>query len=219
LVADYGMKFFAEGLPQLGVVNLNLQLESLLNGCSLSTTEGDHHARLRHDDEIVSIPLPLSASSTETLTYPGKPSVVTVRISASSSKSNNEPQPLLSAGDFQEQARVLCALCRRQIFKSDRMRWKDLPSESWVEFSDYWLCHPGHSHSPPHSHSYHSHKNKTHPINPIPVLKPTPGTSLLGLTYVLVDLLDTQDIVIKVLFSAAYLGLKESVSLFNTGRR
>jgi HECT-like Ubiquitin-conjugating enzyme (E2)-binding len=213
------MKFFAEGLPRLGVVNLNLQLEPPSNGYSLSTIEGDHHARLRRGDEAISIPLPLAASSTETFTYSNMSSIVTTRISAARSKSSSEPQPLLSASDFQEQPRVLCASCRRQILKLDPIRWKDLPSENWIEFSDYWLCHPGHSHSLSHSHSHHIQENKSHQINPIPILKPTPGTSLLGLTFVLVDSSDTQNITIKVTLPDAYFGLKESISLSNTGRR
>lgn len=210
------MKFFAEGLPRLGVVNLNIQFESPLNGCSLSTVEGDQHALLRCGNEVISIPLPLAATSTETFTYPDKSSIVTTRILASGSEKNMEPQPLLSASDLQEQSRVLCTSCGRQILKPMPKRWKELPSESWVEFSDYWLCHPGH-HSL--SHSHHMHKNKSQPINPIPLLKPTPGISLLGLTFVLVDPSDAQRITIKVTLPCDHLGPKESISLSITGRR
>ena len=154
------MKFFAEGLPRLGVVNLQIELDtSSTDSTSIFTTEGDVNVVLQHNGEL-SVPLPFPASSTETLKFSSKKSIITARIPTTRSFNNDEPLTLLSAEDIQTQwsqgATLSCSACHGKILTSPQMRWKDLPSDSWVEFSDYWLCHSGNSSLPfpfPYAHT------------------------------------------------------------------
>ena len=189
------MKFFAEGLPRLGVVNVQIELDSpSSHSISVSTTVGEFNIVLRHDGEVI-VPLPFDASSTETLTIPPEKSVITVRVPTVRSTSYAEPLPLLSAEDIQTQrsqgTTLSCASCHKKILCRSQMRWKDLPSDSWIEFSDYWLCHPGNSHS-------HSHAHAHTPTPVLPTLKAAPGTVLVGLTSLLIHHDDSLNITVKV---------------------
>ena len=217
------MKFFAEGLPRLGVVNLQIELDTPSTDLtSISTTEGDVNVALQHDGEL-SVPLSSPASSTETVKFSSNKSIIIARIPTTRSPNNDEPLPLLSAEDIQTQwsqgATLSCSACHGKILTSPQTRWKDLPSDSWVEFSDYWLCHSGKSHS--HSHS------RPHTSAPVlPTIRTAPGTALVGLTSLLIHPDNSQNITIKVyshppLFhpSRWIVGLKESTSLPNTERR
>src|SRR5271170_4777257 len=91
------MKFFAEGLPRLGVVNLQVQLDGPSNETSsISTTEGDVTVTLHNDGVELYIPLPFPPSKTETLIFPPKQSIITSRISTLRSASAEDLKPLLS---------------------------------------------------------------------------------------------------------------------------
>jgi hypothetical protein len=190
------MKFFAEGLPRLGVVNLQIELNtSSTDPTSIFTTEGDVNVVLQHNGEL-SVRIPFQASSTETLKFSSKKPIINARIPTGRSTNNGEPLALLSAEDIQTQwsqgATLSCSACHNKLLTSPQMRWKDLPSDSWVEFSDYWLCHPGNSHS-------HSHTHTSVPVRP--TLKTSPGTALVGLTSFLFHPDNLQNITIKVLLT------------------
>jgi hypothetical protein len=197
------MKFFAEGLPRLGIVNLQIHLDaSPVSHLTLSVTAGDQKAVLCHGEESFVLGLPAPASSTEKFTYPAGQSEITSRISTERSTSNEESTSLLSAEDiaskWQQGARLSCRNCHQDILSNPQMRWKDLPSESWAEYSDYWLCHPGGSHSHSHSHSHISRSPEPRTNHPIPNLTARPGLGLVGLTSILVDPKDLQNILLKV---------------------
>lgn len=216
------MKFLAEGFPRLGVVNLQIELDTpSTDSTSILTTEGDVNVVLQHDGEIT-LPLSFPASSTKFLKFSSQKSIITARIPVTRFLNNDEPLSLLSAEEIQTQwsqgAALSCSACHRKVLISPQMRWKDLPSDSWVEFSDYWLCHSGNSHSHSQSHS--------HTFTPVlPTLRATPGTALVGLTSLLVHPDNSQKITIKVHFpplfhpSSWIVGLKESTSLPYTERR
>jgi hypothetical protein len=214
------MKFFAEGLPRLGIVNLQIRLDARpASHISLSVTAGEQKAILCHGKETSVLALPSPSSATETFTYPPGQSEIALRMSTERSNCNEEYTPLLSAEDvrskWQQGAKLSCRNCHQDILSNPQMRWKDLPSESWAEYSDYWLCHPGGSH--PHSHS-HSHTPQTSEpgtnIHLIPNLAARPGIGLVGLTSILFDPKDIQNILFKVYFLfLSPFGLKESTSL------
>jgi hypothetical protein len=189
------MKFFAEGLPRLGIINVYVELDSIPNeSTNLLTTAGDINVVLQHNANEVIIPIPFPASSTETLNFPSKNVIASFRIQTVRSNTNEEPQQLVSADDIQKQwsqgAILSCRVCHRQLLTSPQIRWKDLPSDSWIEFSDYWLCHSGSIHS--HSHSHQSQ------VPVFPHVKSRPETVLLGLTSLLLHPNDPQNIMIKV---------------------
>ena|SRR5271170_5073499 len=196
------MKFFAEGLPRLGVVNLQVQLDGPSNETSsISTTEGDVTVTLHNDGVELYIPLPFPPSKTETLIFPPKQSIITSRISTLRSTSAEDPKSLLSAEEFETHYSRLgtlsCVSCHTPIVTTKQLRFKDLPSDSWLEFSDYWLCHPSHSHS--HTHT-HTHSETQIPPPKLPTIKSNPGTALLGLTSLVLNSKDVQNVTIKVTF-------------------
>src|ERR1700721_423708 len=142
------MKFFAEGLPRLGVVNLQLQLQTPSNSSTtVSTTAGREHAVLSHDGEVSTLLLPCAASSQDTCTFTSGQLIIKPRILTSPTKDSVETVPLLSADDIGTHwslgAKLSCAYCHRVLVNDRQIRWKDLPSDSWLEYSDYWLCHSG----------------------------------------------------------------------------
>jgi hypothetical protein len=212
------MKFFAEGLSRLGVVNLQIELDKpSTDSTSIFTTEGDVNVVIQHDGEL-RVPLSFPAASSEILKFSSNKSIITARIPTARSPNIGEPLTLLSAEDIQAQwsqgATLSCSACHRKTLTSPRMRWKDLPSDSWVEFSDYWLCHSGNS----HSHSK-SHPHASTPI--LPSLRATLETALVGLTSLLIHPDNSQNVTIKVHLhpSLWIVGLKESTSLPTTERR
>lgn len=190
------MKFFAEGLPKLGVVNLEVELDTPVDEyTTLSTSNGGSNVVLQHRNETQILPLPLPTPSTQTFTFPPSESIISARIPTVPSKVVTEPTLLVSAEDIRNRwtcgGKVSCSSCHKTFVEGREMKWKDLPSESWQEYADYWLCHrQSHSHS--HSHSL-SHESPT-----IPVLKASPATALVGVTFLLVHPDDTQNLHIKV---------------------
>ena len=193
------MKFFAEGLPKLGVVNLEVELDTPVDKyITLSASNGGSNVVLQHQNETQIINLPLPTPSTQTFTFPPGEWIISARIPTVPSKVGTEPTPLVSAEDIRNRwtcgGKVSCSSCHKPFVEGREMKWKDLPSESWQEYADYWLCHRhSHSHSNSHSHS-HSHEPPT-----IPVLKASPGTALVGVTFLLAHPDDTQNLQIKVL--------------------
>jgi HECT-like Ubiquitin-conjugating enzyme (E2)-binding len=187
------MKFFAEGLPRLGVVNLHVALNSAsTEATSITTTEDDTTIILQHQHEEFVILLPSSPSATETIPLPPGKSIITSRLSISRPPTDDQLLPLLSANDVlplgSQGTTLSCVDCRKSQLVTPQMRWKDLPSDSWVELSDYWLCHSGSTHS--HNHEHHT------PV--LPTLKTRPGTVLVGLTSLLLHPDDLPNITIKV---------------------
>jgi len=201
------MKFFTEGLPRLGVINLQLDLQSASNRSStLSTTSGNATATLHHQDEQeADIVLPSPASVTQTFTFSSGQSIVTARIPCLPTTVAEDLLPLVSADDIQARwnmkARIRCSGCLREVVGNREMRWKDLPSDSWVEYSDYWLCHPhtsttdSHSHGHGHTHN-HSHDH-SHALQ-LPTIKAILGIGLIGLTSLLMHPQDIFQFQLKV---------------------
>lgn len=186
------MNFFAEGLPRLGVINLQLSLRTTsTSSTTLSTTSHNATAVLLDEGQQVNILLPLDASVTETFSFPAGKSVVTARIPCLATNINEDVKALISADDFQggRRAEVCCSVCYQQVFRDREMRWKDLPSDSWVEYSDYWLCHP-HPHS--HDGDTHSHSHANSQPLQLPTIKAMKGTALIGLTSLLLHPQDIQ---------------------------
>jgi hypothetical protein len=197
------MKFFAEGLPRLGIVNLQILLDDYpVSDITLSVTAGVSRAVLCNDKQTFVLDLPLRSSLTETFTYQPGQTDITARISTERSVLNEELAPVLSAEQFSSKwsqgAKLTCRECHQNILTNPQMRWKDLPSESWAEYSDYWLCHPGGSHSHNHSHTTQTSEEKIN-NHPIPNLTARLGVSLVGLTSILLDAKDLQNMFIKVL--------------------
>ena len=194
------MKCFAEGLPRLGVLNVRVDLCDAITSPGpsviISTTHGSDEIQIRYGDEVVTFRVPLRVSSTTSFSVSTDlRSSITSRISAIPSSEFREPT-LVSADEVQTMwsngATISCS-CGKILVSNHELRWKDLPSSSWLEFSDYWHCHSGHFHS--HSHET-SHSAKQIPA----VLKASPATALVGPTFLLFHPHDTQNVTIKVLF-------------------
>lgn len=195
------MRFFGEGLPKLGVVNLELELDAPANeSTTISTSTGGSNVVLQNNAEPQIIPLPSPTPSTQTFTFPPNQSKISARIPATPSSFVTDPKLLLSAEDIRSiwacGGKLSCSTCHKPLIDGGEMKCKDLPSESWQEYADYWLCHR-HAHSHSHTHTH------THDPPAIPVLKATPGTALVGLTFLLVDPYDTQNLQIKVILTPA----------------
>lgn len=204
------MNFSAEGLPRLGIVNLQIRLDDYpVSNATLSVTAGVSRAVLCNGKQTFVLALPSPSSVTETFTYQQGQTEIIARISTERSVPPEELSPVLSAEQFSSKwsqgAKLACRECHQDIINNPQMRWKDLPSESWAEYSDYWLCHPGGSHS--HSHNHSSTKQTPEEkINNhlIPNLTARPGVSLVGLTSILLDPKDLQNISIKVLLPVPF---------------
>jgi HECT-like Ubiquitin-conjugating enzyme (E2)-binding len=202
------IKFFAEGLPRLGVVNIQIRLDTpSKESTKLSTKENDRNAILHHDGTTHPISLPSPSSSTKDITPLLNQTTITCRVSTFSSLVDEAPAFLLSADDinlkWSRGADLSCAKCHRIIVQNQPLRWKDLPSDSWEEYSDYWHCHPGSPHSHSHSQNHADNHSLTQPAKQF-VLRASPGTSLVGLTYLLTYPTNTQNINFEVpLFPSA----------------
>jgi HECT-like Ubiquitin-conjugating enzyme (E2)-binding len=194
------MRFFAERLVRLGIVNLQIELGTTSDESThISFAKGESKAAVVRDVEEYAIPLGCLVHASQELSFPASQSIITCRASTLPSNSVYEPKPLLSADDFKLSscATICCSSCERDIIANKQMRWKDLPSDSWIEFSDYWHCHSGHEHSHgPHEHSTHPGGTE---ISTIPVIKAVPGMALIGSTFLLIHPDDTQHLIIKVL--------------------
>jgi HECT-like Ubiquitin-conjugating enzyme (E2)-binding len=191
------MKFFAEGLPRLGVVNLHITSDVHLIDVCFSTVSDCAEISLPPTD--INIPLPLPASKTQLLEPEVTGSILSLRIPAalSSTIQISSRPPLSSAEDVPANAIVSCTNCSAALGRP-MSRWRDLPSDSWQEYSDYWHCH--HRHSEPHTSST--------------AILPRPGTGLIGLTYLLLHHSDLL-VQIKVPTPPCFpwrTGLQESVS-------
>jgi HECT-like Ubiquitin-conjugating enzyme (E2)-binding len=200
------MQFFAEGIPRLGVINLSIQLHSKSDhSTSIITTAGLPEVIVNHGGSSSTLILPLAPSSSQTSTYSLGSSTITSRIYTIASASS-EIVPLLSADIFKERSKevnLCCSTCHHPILSSHQIKWKDLPSDSWLEYSDYWLCHP-------HSHSHNHNHEDTSPDLTIPsILKVNKDTILIGLTFLLINPSDLQNITFKVRAFFSPLDLKK----------
>jgi hypothetical protein len=201
--------FFAECLPRLGIINLQVSLGNPSTDATvLITTSTSATSLLRHHGLETAILLPRDASNSDTIPFPSGQKVVTARIPCMAVKDPNElPQTALSAEDIHARWRsrnpgIYCVKCGRQVVKGGKIsRWKELPSDSWIEYSDYWMCHPStaaDSHFPGHGHSHshgHAHSvDHSQPPRQIPTITAIPGTGLIGLTSLLLHPDDLQSI-------------------------
>src|SRR2546423_7106698 len=167
--------FFAECLPRLGIINLQLSLNHLSTSSTvLLTTSNSTTSLLHHNNHETPIRLPCQATKSDTIPFPRDQTVLTARIPCVPVKDTNEvPRTVLSTEDVarcgSRNVGVYCAKCGREVVRGNKiLRWKELPSDSWGEYSDYWLCHPNAS-ADSHSHSHgrgrgHSHsRGHKHP--------------------------------------------------------
>jgi HECT-like Ubiquitin-conjugating enzyme (E2)-binding len=206
--------YFAEGLPRLGLVNLHVALEELASDdtISLSFQKSDSAAILTFGDgQNLQIPLPLAPTSSQSLQFPSNQSRISARIAAVKSTTEVDPKPVLTAEDIQQEYQsswtIECRQCHKSLVSNKPMRFKDLPSESWYEYMDYWLCHPSGSHDHSHSRNHESEHPSNSAIVPTTFdLKASPGVALVGLTYLLVHKDDTANLSIKVPFSNPMFG-------------
>ena len=194
------MKFFADGL-RLGAINLQVELDTPTNEfTSLSTSSGDSRAVLHHHDTSLAILLPSPASKTDIITFPLGRTIIASRISSYPSRPAVEPAPLLPADDinwrWSRGLKFTCFMCYRTIVPNRPLRWKDLPRDSWLECSDYWLCRRGDSHDHDRAHSHHRHTSASLGL---PTPEATPDIVLVGLTFLLISPDITQNITTKVL--------------------
>jgi hypothetical protein len=194
------MKFFAERLVRLGIVNIQIELEGISEDEStrISMRKGDVNVVLLRRTKKHVIPLDSAVRETKELIFPGSQSIINCRIPVVPCNTVREPQPLISADDFQGSnyaGELWCLSCRREILVGGKLRWRDLPSDSWIEFSDYWHCHSGR-----HSHNHDEHILPS-PVNEVsvPIIKATPGTGLIGTTFLLIHPVDTRGIIIEVI--------------------
>jgi len=211
------MKYFAEALPKLGVVNLQVQLDDESNkSISLSTIAGNRECVLLRDNAVSNLLLPLVPSKSEILTHQINQRILSARISTTPVNANEDPVCLLPAEEIQKHwvggGKLLCKRCHIEICSRTALRWKDLPSESWLEFADYWLCHSGrtnsHSHSHSHSHPTHQQENSLFSES----ISAKPGLGLVGLTFLVLHQEDLGNIRIKVRPINLPLDLKESIA-------
>ena len=191
------MKFFAEGLPRLGVVNLRIYFkdDAIPDYSRISTTAGNYEAILLIENGVSQVVLPLAPSKTEILTPQISNQQCVVRITSTPTDSKDEPSIILTAEEIQSKwamgCKFSCQSCHREIVRSEAIRWRDLPSDSWLEFADHWLCHR------PNSHLLDSHLH-THQA-PLPVsIAAKPGLGLVGLTSILIHQSDLENIETKV---------------------
>jgi hypothetical protein len=187
------MTFFAEGLSKLGIVNLHVRVEdSVPISRKLSTTAGSCEAIIHNEDTTSHVVLPLTPSKTEVFTPEITDGEFSVRIHATPSNTNGEAT-LLPAEMIQRTwdagGKISCRNCHRQIIKSRTMHWKDLPSDSWLEFADYWLCHSPNS---------HSHSRTNTPTALLSAITAKSGLGLAGVIALLIHPLDMQNIEIQV---------------------
>lgn len=210
------MKYFAEALPKLGVVNLQVQLDDESNkSISLSTTAGNRECLLLRDNAVSNLLLPLVSSKTERPTLQINQQILSARISTTPVNANEDPVSLLPAEEIQKHwvdgTKLSCKSCHIEICSQPALRWKDLPSESWLEFADYWLCHSGCTNSHSHSHPRPMHQQE----NPVfsQSIGAKPGLGLVGLTFLVLHQEDLSNIRIKVRLIILPLDLKESIAL------
>src|SRR5579862_2418153 len=131
--------FFAECLPRLRIINLQLSLNHpSTNSTVLHTTSNSTTCLLHHNNHETPIRLPRKASKSNTIAFPRDQKVVTARIPCVPVKDINEvPRTVLSAEDIEARcasrsAGVYCAKCGREVVRGDKiLRWKELPSDSW----------------------------------------------------------------------------------------
>src|SRR5271156_3763043 len=99
-------RYFAEGLPRLGLVNLCIELEGTPSNdtVTLSFQKLDSAATLVcGDEQNLEILLPLAPTSTESLQFPSNQSRISARISAVKSITDVEPKQVLTAEDIQQE--------------------------------------------------------------------------------------------------------------------
>jgi hypothetical protein len=196
------MKFFAEELARLGVVNVQIQLDTPSSDSTvLHTQSGSFRAVLRHEETEHTLLLPSPSTRTDAIPFPADKSIIQYRVPIAPSTTVSEPTPLISADTIQaicsQGGKLSCSACHCPLLRDGQFRWKDLPSDSWQEYSGSWLCHRGSSHT--HSHT-HTSNNHSHTRTPIPTLTATQTTALVGLTFLLVSPSSLQHISIQVPF-------------------
>jgi len=187
------MKFFAEALQKLGVLNITVALDTPSNADTAAfVTEGRSEAVLHHDGQTFIIPLPVPSIESQTTTFPPGGQTIELRAAMARDMTQHPRTPLLSAEDVQlrwdNERHISCRACRRLIVVPHSIRWKELPSQSWQEFSDLWHCHSGSS----HSHTSCDHELK--PTGDLPTLRAFPGTAFVGLMYLVFNFTDVQNV-------------------------
>jgi len=187
------MKFFAEALQKLGVLSITVALDTPSNADTAAfVTEGRSEAVLHHDGHDFNIPLPVPSIKSQTTTFPFGRQTIELRAAMKRDMTQHPGIPLLSAEDVQlrwdNDRHISCRACRRLIVVPHTIRWRELPSQSWIEFSDYWHCHSG------SSHSYASCDHEVKRVGDLPTLRAFPGTAFVGLIYLVVNFSDVQNV-------------------------
>lgn len=213
------MKFFAEALHTLGVLNISIALDTPSSADTAALfTKGQPDAVLRHEGEDIRIPLPGSPLNSQTTTFPPGRRALEIRAPMTKDLTQHPRIPLLSAEVIQSRwdndRHISCRACRLPVVVDHAIRWKELPSQSWIEFSDYWHCHSGSSH--PHAHCDHEVKRGPD----LPTLRAFPGTAFVGLIYLVFNSTDTQHVRAKVRspYIRILLDLKKTSFCFITER-
>jgi HECT-like Ubiquitin-conjugating enzyme (E2)-binding len=190
------MKFFAEALQKLGIINIAVVLDSPSNEDTVAVvTEGSYEAILHHDGEVFNILLPVRPTASRTVTFPSGQEKIEIRAHMVKDLTQHPRIPLFTAERLQSRwdndRHIACRACRRLIILPHALSWKDLPSQRWIEFSDYWHCHSGSN-----SHTGCGHVVYRGPD--LPNLRAFPGTVFVGPIYLVFNFCDTQYVSAKV---------------------
>lgn len=183
---------YAEHLLNIRQVTIFATLESESNRETRAELSADRRSLfLSHDGETATIYLPAEIAGSASLPLPAaRNKVLSFRLQVTEdvatldrsqlSYSNDVPWP---AASLSCETSVACRECKEIIVKSPSITtWKDLPSENWAEMMDFWHCHKPDDHESHVADAQSSMKGYAASN----ALRPTPGTGLVDLSYLLI---------------------------------
>lgn len=193
------IELYAELLTNIRTVTLVASLKSESNRETKAELSADGQSiSISHEGHSASIRLPtqMTGGGTAALTLPATPSKnLTLRLQLEEKapgllkfENGNEnlvPWPASALNDG-----IQCRACGAALVKKDVVgQWKDLPNENWAEMMDFWHCHKPDEHN-------HNHEDvaKSKGYSSSSKLEATSGVGLVGLSYLLLQTDDCQNI-------------------------
>ena len=157
---------YAEALTHIRQLTLHASLQTEKNEHTKILISSDKKIiTTLHDGESSSIYLPTQISGTADVTFPmEKKTEISVRLQIddaeqlrSSFDDSSHVEVPWTAADLSGNITIRCKHCGAEILHSGKVTtWKDLPSDHWAEFMDFWFCHKPHDGQSPHDHAAES---------------------------------------------------------------
>ena len=157
---------YAEALTHIRQLTLHAELQTDKNEHTKILLSSDKKIiTALHDGESSSIYLPTQISGTANVTFPiDRKTEISARLQIddvdqlkSASDESTGAEVPWTAADLSDNISLRCKRCGADILHSRQVTtWKDLPSDHWAEFMDFWFCHKPHDAYSPHDHAAES---------------------------------------------------------------